>query len=312
MTVHIPPASDCPDIPPFLDRRQNLTETIPVPWDKPKTQLPAEQDTAVVQAKAVAEAMLDDTADADPMKIKSRVQAAMNLCDERDWQTAKTEFAYASICCEFRYGRRTTRVASTAAIDQPRTEQVPPRDLLRHARVAEARMSAISRTPAAWHACLVLIVGMLLRQPNSLPMSRRPSRRRSLTRSPRPPASAFMMPMKVPRRMTFARRRIRRMPRARPVSRATVQREVEAPSEGVKRKAKTAAKNRSAKVEREAREKDKQAIMQETLEATAARAQASEAELALRNANDWNSDDETRKADALEEMATANANLTSK
>ena len=86
-----------------------MTETIPVPWDKPKTQLPAEQDAAVVQAKAVAEAMLDDTADADPMKIKSRVQAAMNLCDERDWQTAKNEFAYASICCEFRWAQDNPR-----------------------------------------------------------------------------------------------------------------------------------------------------------------------------------------------------------
>ena len=114
-----------------------------------------------------------------------------------------------------------------------------------------------------------------------------------------------MMPMKVPRRTDVRTAKETADAEDRPVSRSTVQREVEAPSEGVKRKAKTAAKNRSAKVEREAREKDKQAIMQETLEATAARAQASEAELAARGAED----EETRN-DALEEMATANANLT--
>lgn len=79
-----------------------LTENVPVPWDQPKTQLPSTEVGTVAQAAAVAEAMLNKTTDADPSAIKSRANAAIHLCDERNWPEAKREFAYAAICCEFR------------------------------------------------------------------------------------------------------------------------------------------------------------------------------------------------------------------
>ena len=85
-----------------------LTETLPVPWDKP--QLPSVEVAAVAQAIAVAEAMLNDETDADPLAIKSRAKAAIHLCDERNWPEAKREFAYAAICCEWRWAQDNPRV----------------------------------------------------------------------------------------------------------------------------------------------------------------------------------------------------------
>ena len=81
--------------------------TLPVPRDKP--QLPSVEVAAVAQAIAVAEAMLNDLTDADPLAIKSRANAAIHHCDERNWPEAKREFAYAAICCEFRWTKENPR-----------------------------------------------------------------------------------------------------------------------------------------------------------------------------------------------------------
>lgn len=79
------------------------TELTPVPWDDPKTQLPSTESTTVAQAHTLAQAVLANEVDADPLAIKSRAQATMHLCDERDWQEAKRAFAYLAVCCEFRW-----------------------------------------------------------------------------------------------------------------------------------------------------------------------------------------------------------------
>ena len=67
--------------------------------------LPSTEVRAIVAAQSVAQAMLENEADADPLAIKSRAQAAVHLCDERRWPAARREFAYAALCCEFRWTR---------------------------------------------------------------------------------------------------------------------------------------------------------------------------------------------------------------
>ena len=86
-----------------------LTENVPVPWDQPKTQLPSTEVGTVAQAAAVAEAMLNHETDADPLAIRSRAKAAIHHCDERNWPEAKREFAYAAICCEWRWAQDNPR-----------------------------------------------------------------------------------------------------------------------------------------------------------------------------------------------------------
>lgn len=81
-----------------------MTETLPVPRE-PRAGLPSTESGAIQAAQSVADAMLDDETDADPLAIKNRAQAAIHLCDERNWPDAKREFAYAAICCEFRWTR---------------------------------------------------------------------------------------------------------------------------------------------------------------------------------------------------------------
>ena len=85
-----------------------LTETAPVPWDKPKP--PSTEVAAVVQAAALAEAMLTDEAHADPLSIKTRANAAILFCDELNWIEAKREFAYVAICCDWRWAQDNPRV----------------------------------------------------------------------------------------------------------------------------------------------------------------------------------------------------------
>ena len=81
-----------------------MSETLPAPRDT-RAGLPSTETAAAQAAQNVADAMLDDESDADPLAIKNRAQAAMHLCDERNWPDAKREFAYAAICCEFRWTR---------------------------------------------------------------------------------------------------------------------------------------------------------------------------------------------------------------
>ena len=219
--------------------------TIPVPWDKP--QLPSVEAAAVAQAITVAEAMLNDETDADPLAIKSRANAAIHLCDERDWQEAKREFAYAAICCEYRLVQDNPkadhggdRKSSTAPVLDP-----SPLSPTTRRRMEEAYEGATADD----------------------------------VRAAKETADA----------------------EGETVRRGHVRQQVEAPADGVQRRAKASAQR--AKAKREAAMADKQAIMQDALEGTAARAHAAEAELATRNA------DEETLDDAVEEMATANANL---
>ena len=220
-----------------------LTETIPVPWDKP--QLPSVEVAAVAQAIAVAEAMLNDETDADPLAIKSRANAAIHLCDERNWPEAKREFAYAAICCEYRWTKEN------------------PRQLTGTNQHAEGLHPA---TPVPAHTA---------------------------TRIHDAYEGATADDVRAAKETADAE--------GETIHRGHVRQEVEAPSEGVQRKAKASAQR--AKAKRQEAMNDRQAIMQETLASTAARAHAAEAELAAREA-----DAETRD-DALEEMAMANKNL---
>ncbi len=71
--------------------------------------LPSTEFAAIEAARGVADAMLDNETDADPLAIKNRAQAAIHLCDERNWPEAKREFAYAAICCEYRWTRENPR-----------------------------------------------------------------------------------------------------------------------------------------------------------------------------------------------------------
>ena len=110
MTVHNPPAEDCPPIPAWLDRRPKVvTDDIPIPWEEPKASVPSTEARAIQAAENIAEAMLEDESDADPLAIKNRANAAIHLCDERNWPEAKKEFAYAAICCEWRWTRENPR-----------------------------------------------------------------------------------------------------------------------------------------------------------------------------------------------------------
>lgn len=71
--------------------------------------LPSTEAATASMAASMAEAILDNEADADPISIKTRAQAAMLLCEDRKWLTAKQEFAYVAICCEWRWERDNPR-----------------------------------------------------------------------------------------------------------------------------------------------------------------------------------------------------------
>ena len=209
---------------------------------------PSVEAAAVAQAITVAEAMLNDETDADPLAIKSRANAAIHLCDERDWQEAKREFAYAAICCEYRLVQDNPkadhggdRKSSTAPVLDP-----SPLSPTTRRRMEEAYEGATADD----------------------------------VRAAKETADA----------------------EGETVRRGHVRQQVEAPADGVQRRAKASAQR--AKAKREAAMDDKHALMQETLEGTAARAHAAEAELAARNA-----EDDDARGDAEAEMAAANANL---
>ena len=106
------------EIPPFLRRSSKAVYQLTVPEEK--TNLPSTETGAVAMAESVADAMLDDTTHADPLAIKSRALAAMHMCDEKEWKTAKHQFFYAAMCCEYRWTQDNPRAGQGA-----RTDKVP-------------------------------------------------------------------------------------------------------------------------------------------------------------------------------------------
>ena len=221
-----------------------LAMTIPAPWDKP--QLRSVEAAAVAQASTVANAMLDNETDADPLSIKKRANAAIHLCDERNWPEARREFAYVSICCEFRWA-----------------EENPRQPLGINQHDGEGLQGA---NPVPPHTATRMHDAYDGAEPEDI-------------RVAKDAADA----------------------KGEAVHRGHVRKAIEAPSDGVQRRA-TGAGER-AKAKREAAMNDHQALLQETLEGTAARAHAAESELAARVG-----DPETRD-DAMEELALSNKTL---
>ena len=224
-----------------------MTETIPVPWDKPKTQLPSTEAGAIQLARSITDTLLSDDFDADPMEIKKRVNVGINYCDAKDWKAARDEFVFGALGCERQW-----------TLQNPRGEHGGDRKSSSAPELDPSPIPGATRT--ALHDTYEGVTADEMRAAK---------------------ATADAM--------------------GETVTRGHVQREVEAPADGVQRRAKASAQR--AKAKREAAMEDKQAIMQDALEGTAARAHAAEAELATRNA------DEETLDDAVEEMATANANL---
>ena len=219
------------------------TELTPVPWDDPKTQLPSVEAKAVAQAHAVAEAVLTDETDADPLAIKNRAQAAMHRCEEKDWQEAKRAFAYVVICCEHRWVKDNPRQPTGVHSDGFQGgNQVPGATA---SRLQDAYDGAEDEDIRA--------AGDTAHTTGEI------------------------------------------------INRGHVRQQVESPADGVRRKAK--AKAQGAKAKRAAATDDRHALMMETLEGTADRAHAAEAELAARDGSD------DIHEDALEELALSNKNL---
>ena len=74
-----------------------------------KRGLVASEAVAIEVARRIANAMIENTTDADPLVTRDKARAAMRLCNERKWPEAKKEFAYAAICCEFRWAKANPR-----------------------------------------------------------------------------------------------------------------------------------------------------------------------------------------------------------